>query len=226
VVKFPIMKNLVRRVSIPLLILVFYNSQAQNDTTNTRTPVSCNLKISYNSALIYPGVRAGIEVPLHIIHKIKVKKSGYQKMLLKERYVTGNLSWYHHPTFQDNIYFTVEYGLRRTLKSGFFSEFSPGFGYSRTFLGATTYTVDDNGNVSIKRYAGYNYAMFILSAGFGWDFSKESSIPIALFSKLSMLTMFPYSSSIFLQPTLEFGFIYKPQKLFRVKLKINSIVKL
>jgi hypothetical protein len=226
VVKLPNMTNLVRRILLLLLILVCHNSQAQNDITNATTPVSCNLKISYNSSLIYPGVRAGIEVPLHIIHKIKVKKSGYQKILLKERFIAGNLSWYYHPTFQDNIYFTLEYGLRRTLKSGFFSEFSPGFGYSRTFLGATTYTADDNGNVSIKRYAGYSYAMFIISAGFGWDFSNESSIPIELFSKLSMLTMYPYSSTIFLQPTIEFGFIYKPQKLFRVKPKIYSIVKL
>ena len=45
--------------------------------------------------------------------------------------------------------------MRRTKSRGFLTEFSPEVGLSRTFLGGTTYKVDDNGNVTIKKLAGY-----------------------------------------------------------------------
>jgi hypothetical protein len=214
-----------RRVAILFLIFASFSCYAQMDTTKTNLKFSCNLKIAYNSSLIYPGLRTGIECPIRLVKKIKIKKSGFQKIVFKDWFISGNIGWYHHPAYHDNIYFTVEGIMRKTLANGFFSEFSPGVGYSRTFLGGTTYTVDDNGNVSIKRFAGYNYVLAIISGGFGYDFSKMKSKPFSLFSKFSILTMFQYNNTVYLRPTIEFGVIYKPEKLFMVKPKIKSIVK-
>jgi hypothetical protein len=208
-----------------LLILLSIKIQAQIDTANTEARISSDLKISYNSSLIYPGIRAGLEIPLMLVQKTKIKKSGCEKIIYKEHFITGNISWYHHPTFHDNIYFTIETALRRTRKSGFYSDFSSGLGYSRTFLGATTYKVDDNGNVSIEHLAGYNYALFIISEGIGFDFSKNTTIPFSIFSKFSMLTMYPYNNTFYLRPTIELGIIFYPSKFIQVKPKVKSIVK-
>lgn len=213
-----------KRTTITILIFASLNCHAQTDSAKTKVKSSCNLKISYNSSLIYPGIRAGIEYPIAFVKKTKNKKSGYQKILFKDRFISGNISWYHHPEYHDNVYFTIEGILRRTLVNGFFSEFSPGLGYSRTFLGATTYTVDDSGNVSKKRLAGYNYALTILSGGLGYDFSKTKSLPFCIFSKFSILTMYPYNSTFYFRPTIEIGIIYKPKKLLRVKPKVKTIV--
>jgi len=173
----------------------------------------------------YPGARVGLEMPIRLVQKTKIKNSGYQKIIYKSMFISGNLSWYHHTSYHDNIYFTVETGLRRTQKSGFFFDFSTGWGYSRTFIGATTYTADDNGNVSIKRFAGYNYAIFIISDGVCYDFSKTTTKPFSIFSKISILTMYPYNSSFYLRPTIEFGIIYYPSEFIVVKPKTKSIVK-
>src|SRR5690554_8160680 len=89
--------------------------------------------------------------------------------------------------------------MRRTNQKGLFTEFSPKLGYSRTFLGGTTYQVNENGNVSIKKMAGYNYALVSLGVGLGYDFSVSKSKPIAIYSKINMLTMFPYNSTIYIQ---------------------------
>jgi hypothetical protein len=219
------MTIIIKRIAIPFLILNSFISQAQNDTSKSSSQVSSDLKISYNSSMIYPGARAGLEIPIRLAQKTIIKKSGYQKIIYKEFLLSANISWYHHTSFQDNIYFTLEAGLRRTQKNGFFFDFSSGWGYSRTFLGATTYKVDDNGNVSIERYAGYNYALFIIGDGVGYDFSKNYSIPFSIFSKISILTMYPYNSAFYLRPTIEFGIIYYPSNFIRVKPKIKSIVK-
>jgi len=59
--------------------------------------------------------------------------------------------------------------MRRTRYTGFIQSFR----WSRVqpdFPGGTTYRVDDNGNVSIVKLAGYNYALFTLGGGFGMIF--------------------------------------------------------
>jgi hypothetical protein len=106
---------------------------------------------------------------------------------------------------------------------GFF-EFAPGLGYSRTFLAGTTYVVSDNGEVSKKTLAGYNYAMFSISHGFGYDFSKKKAIPFKAYVKPSLFLLAPYNSFIYMRPTVEIGIIYSPSNFFKAKpsLKIRT----
>ncbi|HEY3390784.1 MAG TPA: hypothetical protein VGK38_14495 [Prolixibacteraceae bacterium] len=101
------------------------------------------------------------------------------------------------------------------------TEFSPEIGLSRTFLGGTTYQVDDKGNVSVERFAGYYYALVSVGGGIGYDFSKTKQKPFLIFSKFNMLMMFPYNSTIYLRPVMEIGLIYKP--LYFLSLKVKSI---
>jgi len=170
---------------------------------------SLNLKASYNSSLIYPGARLGVEYSVKSFNVVKTKKSGKERNFDKERFVSANLGWYHHPYFHDNFYLAAGWTMRRTKSSGFFTEFSPEIGLSRTFLGGTTYKVNDNGTVSIKKFAGYYYALLSVGGGVGYDFSKIKHKPYMLFYKFNLLSMYPYNNTIYLRPAMEIGLIYK-----------------
>ncbi len=183
---------------------------------------SSNLSLSYISALIYPGARFGVELPVNTIYISKKRKSGKTRDFTKDRFVTVNLSWYHHPAFHDNVYASAGWTLRRTKSNGFLTEFSPEIGLSRTFLGGTTYQVDDNGNVSIKKRAGYYYALFSVGGGIGYDFSNTKRKPFSIFSKFNVLMMLPYNSTIYLRPVVEIGLIYKPFDFLSLNVKSKS----
>lgn len=180
---------------------------------------SSNLTLSYISSLIYPGTRLGIEFPVKTINITKTRKSGKENDFTKDRFVTTNLSWYHHPAFHDNIYLSAGWTMRRTKLNGLFTEFSPEVGLSRTLLGGTTYQVDHTGNVSIKKWAGYYYALVSIGGGIGYDFSKTKQKPVSVFSKFNLLMMFPYNSTIYLRPVMEIGLIYKPLDFLSLNVK-------
>ncbi len=216
---------MLKKIIVIAGLFTSFSVYCQTDSLISIKKVSSNLKLSYNSTFKYPGIRSGIEIPLKHTIKTKTRHSGFQKTINRDFFLSGNLSWYHHPQFHDNLYLTIESILRKTCKHGFYTDYSAGIGYSRTFLGATTYTVDDSGNVSIKKLAGYNYLIGILSMGIGFDFSKSLALPVSIFSKLSVLTMYPYNSIVYMRPTMEIGLIYKPKNFCKIKPKIKTVVK-
>ena len=167
------------------------------------------IKASYVGSILYPGFKVGIEQPYRI-HQLNKKKSWGTKTIFKERYWTLNLGYYHHASFHDNLYLLAEWQLRRQKSSGLFFEFAPGLGYSRTFLGGTTYEVDDKGGVSKVTAAGYNYAMLSIAGGIGYDFSKKTDLDFKIFLKPSILVMAPYNSFFYIRPTVELGIIFSP----------------
>lgn len=191
--------------------------QAQNDTISQLPGGQVNLKLSYNSSIIYPGISAGLEFPvLRSRNQFLIVRSA-TRSYFKNRYIAGNISWYHHAYFHDNVYLTFELIMRRTRSGGFVSELSFGPGYSRTFLAGTTYRVSDNGDISVIKNAGYNYAALTIGGGFGYNFSMKSHIPLSIFSKMNLLFMFPYNSTVYIRPALELGFRYSPGRANRLK---------
>jgi hypothetical protein len=207
-----------------LTLLYCTLSQAQRDTITNSSSRHFNLKLAYNSSVIYPGISLGIEFPLHNYYVQVLKKQEHIKSFTKGRFLSGNLNWYHHPYFHDNLYLTVEWVMRRTKNAGFISEFSAGPGYSRTFLGGTTYMVDDKGNISIIRLAGYNYALIIIGGGFGYDFSVKKQLPISAFGKMNIISMFPYNSTIYFRPVLELGIRYTPGRPKSIAIKESDAI--
>ena len=201
------------------VIFIVLTSFAQQDTTKIqRQNFSLNLKASYNSSIVYPGLRIGTETMIKRIELTKTKKQK-NKLIFKDRLFTTNLSFYHHPTFHTNTYITAGYTFRRTREKGFFTEFCPEIGYSRIFLGGTTYIVDNSGTVSIKKLAGYNYALVSVGLGVGYDFSKIGVKPISIFYKFNIISMLPYNSTFYIRPAMELGVIYKPKKLLSFNAK-------
>ena len=217
---------MIKTVFFILTLFLYSTCQAQSDSINKSIDRHINLKLSYNSSLIYPGISTGIEFPLHRYYVIKIKKQGKEKSFTRGRFIAGNINWYHHPDFHDNIWLTAEWVMRRTSQKGFISEFSFGPGYSRTFLGGTTYRVDDNGYISVVKLAGYNYALLSVGGGFGYDYSVKKQLPFSVFGKMNVISMFPYNSTIYFRPVLELGIRYMPGRIKnRVSNESNSISK-
>jgi hypothetical protein len=213
------MKMYMNLGKILLLLLFVIASQltfSQTDSIARKKYISSNILFSYNSSLIYPGLKIGIEIPIYSVYVFKKENSYKGKSFKRDRYFSVTSSWYHQPEFHDNLYVTLEWKMRRTNNAGLFTEFSSGPGYSRTFLGGTTYEVDNSGKVSILKAAGYNYAMIIAGGGLGYDFSKSQGKPISIFYKLELLTMFPYNSTIYFRPAMSLGIIYRPEDFLRI----------
>lgn len=217
---------MVKTVSFIVTLSLCSLCRAQSDSINNSIHRHLDFKLSYNSSLIYPGLSTGIEYPLRRDYIKKLKKQGKGKSFTKERFIAGNLNWYHHPDFHDNIWLTAEWVMRRTSQKGFISEFSCGPGYSRTFLGGTTYRVNENGNISIVKLAGYNYALISVGGGFGYDYFVKKQLPFSVFGKMNVISMFPYNSTIYFRPVLELGIRYMPGSTkIRVNNESNSISK-
>jgi hypothetical protein len=202
-----------------LLFCIFFipmaNAQDSKPTSNK------SLKIAYLGSIIYPGFKVGLERPYRI-KQINKKKNWGTKTIIRERALALNLGFYHHQTFHDNLYLLGEWQFRRQQPKGMFYEFAPGLGYSRTFLGGTTYKVDDNGVVSKQNMAGYNYAMASIAGGLGYDFSAKKIAPIKVYVKTSLLVMAPYNSFIYPRPTIELGLIYKLKSFLKPSPKFIS----
>ncbi len=205
-----------------ILLLPGTFSFSQTDSISDSYRVSSNIRIAYVSSLIYPGVQAGIEFPLYSVEINRTKNESGTGKVLKERFASLNSGWYHHKDFHDNLFFTAGWIMRRTEACGFFTEFRPGLGYSRTFLGGTTYRADSNGDVKIVKRAGYNYALLTAGGGIGFNFSCCKGIPLSAFWDFDILFMFPYNSTFYFRPAMELGVIYKPENFLKLHVKKRS----
>jgi hypothetical protein len=93
----------------------FSESKAQSIVDLPKT----GIKTAYMGSITYPGFKIGLEYPYKVIQLDKTKSWG-TKTILKERYITLNLGFYHHPTFHDNFYLLAEWQLRRQKSNGWF----------------------------------------------------------------------------------------------------------
>jgi hypothetical protein len=183
---------------------------------------SSSLSLASNSSLIYLGLKAGVALPIKTVEVTCLHKAGLPKVFARDLFLTTSINWYHHPTFHDNVYLTAGLLKKRTATSGFFTETSAEIGVSRTFLAGTTYRVTDEGRITIEKAAGHYYAAATVGAGFGYDIGKRGALPLALYSKLNLLTLFPYNSTLYLRPTLELGVVYTPARFLRLKVRSKA----
>jgi hypothetical protein len=204
---------------------VVVNCFSQSDSLIELKRSSSNIITSYNSSMIYPGARIGIEIPVSNVDLKRNLKTGNTKSILKERFVSVAAGWYHHPGFHDNLYFTLEWTMRRTNESGLFTQFSTGPGYSRTFLGGTTYSVDNIGNVSVIRSAGYNYALITAGGGIGYNLAGRIRLPVSILYKFDIMMMFPYNNTLYFRPVMELGIIYRPAGFLSLLIKSGKITR-
>ena len=201
------------------LLLIFITALLKaNGQSDSAISKPANIRLAYNSSIIYPGAAIGIDFPVQDILFTKHWNNGDSMSILRQRFISGSIGYYHHRGFHDNIYILPEWVMRRTPGKTWFTEFNFGLGYSRTFLGGTTYNVAENGVVSIIHAAGYSYAMAAAGFGVGYNLSYRNT-PFALYTRFNLLIMFPYNSTVYPRPTLEIGMIYDPPHFMERKLR-------
>jgi hypothetical protein len=210
-----------KRIAFILCAGLWAVSSVAQDASVVRTMVSSNVKIAYNGSMLYPGIRCGVEFPVRQTNLISVLKNNVFRNVSKKRFLTAEIGYYHHPSFHDNVFILVGWQTRKLHAKGFFTEFSPAFGYSRTFLGGETYVVDNSGKLRKVHLAGYNYAVVALGGGVGYAFRHKS----ALYFRTSLLTMFPSINIVYPRPTVELGVVWQPKRFLSTRLKVVSKLK-
>ncbi|NIJ52279.1 hypothetical protein [Dyadobacter arcticus] len=189
-----------------------------------RSPLLLKGSLLFSNRLI--GGQVGLGRMLSWKEKHISKHSGKQKITSKQTVLYGNMVYYDHPGLHRNWMLTAQYDMYRFNKKGFYTEFTPLLGVSRTFLPGTTYKVDDAGNVSILKLAGN----WTLTGGFGLGAGKyfTNSGPLKTISlKLITQVFYPNFRFIAFKPHLELNTAWQLSKMQthvnkRIKLKYSN----
>jgi hypothetical protein len=136
----------------------------------------------------------------------KMRKSGKVKTIQKERFASIDLGYYYQSGLHHNWFLTGTYHLRKTGKRGFYTEFSPFIGFSRTFISDETYKVNSTGGVELNALAGD----WFLTSGFGYGFGKtfnaeKSFILKDIYAKFFLQYMYPNFGFIGFKPSIQLG---------------------
>lgn len=167
------MNKTVRLVFLSCLYPLASYAQSPKQIIQTDTVVSVSVPALFRPSFWFTnrllGAQLGLGKTVALKEKHVFKRSGKEKISTKSRVLSGNLGYYNQPGLHQNALLTAEYAMTRTNRRGFYTEFTPLLGVSRTFLPGTTYEVDEAGNVSIDKNAGN----WTLTGGFGLGLGKS-----------------------------------------------------
>jgi hypothetical protein len=151
----------------------------------------------------------------------KMRKSGKIKTIQKDRSGSIDLSYYYQSGLHHNWFLTGSYNLKRTGKRGFYAEFSPFIGVSRTFISDETYRVNSTGGVELSPLAGD----WFLTSGFGYGFGKtfgaqKSFLLKDIYAKFFLQYMYPNFGFIGFKPSIQVGTSFDLDKVQQRSKKI------
>ncbi len=211
-----------RHLGFFLLFLLLALPISAQEATSARNKTSSAIRAGFNGSLIYPGFRGGLEYPYKRIDITRYRGKKAPKHRLKDRALTAELGFYHHPGFHDNYYLLFGYLFRQHRARQWYWEFDPACGYSRTVLGGETYWVNHQTRVVNRvQWPGYHYAMLSLGGGLG----KAITPTLTGYSRLSALIMAPSNNIVYLRPTLELGLMLRPKHFLMTEPRIVSSIK-
>lgn len=186
---------------------------SKKDTTYwTTTPTIVKSSSLFSNRSI--GFQASVEK--YFIQKEinKLRKSGRIKTIKKDRFLSLDLGYYYQSGLHHNWFLTGTYSLRRTGKRGFYTEFSPFIGISRTFIAEETYKVNSSGVVELSHLAGDWYLTSGFGCGIGKTFDTQKSFLLNdIYAKLFMQYMYPNFGFIGLKPSIQVGTSFSLDKL-------------
>lgn len=177
-----------------------------------RTPVLLRPSFWFTNKLL--GAQVGLGKTVALKEKHVFKRSGKEKINTKSRVLYGNLGYYDQPGLHQNALLTAEYAMTRANRRGFYTEFTPLLGVSRTFLPGTTYEVDDVGNVSIDKNAGNWTLTGGLGLGLGKSFENKPFHPLKTISaRLVTQVFYPNFRFVSLKPSLQLNTTWELNRL-------------
>lgn len=167
------------------------------------------------------GVTAGLGQHLFRKELVRYKKSGSIKTLKKDRWLYCDLGYYYQSGIYHNWFITASYTLRRMRSKGYYFEFSPFLGLSRTFLTEETYTISENGTVKLKKFNGNWY----INGGFGYGFGKtfkegKNSLLKSVYLNIYTQLLYPNFRFIAIRPFWQIGTSFNLHKVSQLTRKI------
>lgn len=189
-----------------ILFVVFLGVDSSGQSFDYQA--NTNVRASYNSAIIYPGFKLGLERP-YSVTKFERYKRNKVKTHFMEKNLIFSLGMYHHTEFHTHYYLQGEWVRRKQRKSGFYRENTYGLGLSRAFLDGPTFSVNNLGEVKKIPLAGVNYALFSIGGSLGYNFDMKFDKPFAIFLKTTGIFYFPHSKFVNFRPTIELGGQYQ-----------------
>jgi hypothetical protein len=194
-------------------------NMAKRDTSFIlKTPLTLNVSALMTTQLL--GFRVGVEHALFQKEIQKLGQSGKVKTIKKDRLLSLDLGYYYQAGLHHNWFLTAAYKLKRTGNSGFYTEFSPFLGISRTFLTEETYSVDGNGITTLNSLAGDWYLTSGFGVGVGQTFSERKNFVLKdIHLSLFLQVLYPNFGSFALKPSFQLGTSVRLDKIQRLSKK-------
>jgi hypothetical protein len=196
--KKQVIRALIILLSVPLSISTILGQ-------NNRATQGISLSY-FNDQLLKPGMRVGYEYP--IWGKIKEKDSG--KSTIKEFVVKMNIGFHTHKRNTTAVFLNATIGYRFTTNSGFIIEpLHIGTGYVYNFLGADTYSIDNNTVKKVNNAGNSTFMTPYLSLiGVGYDFRKKQNLPFSAYISIDPFLRYPVNTQTKLTLSIPVGFTY------------------
>jgi hypothetical protein len=217
-------------LSVVLLIMAFFqNGISQNlslrDTSfESKTPILVNASTLFSTKSM--GFHASLEKYLVQKEIHKMTKSGKTAIVKKDRLLSLDLGYYFQDGLHHNWFLTSSYTLKRTERHGFYATLSPMLGVSRTFLTEETYAVDNNGGISVDKFAGTWYLFSGFNMGVGKTFKEEKNFILKdVYAKLFFQVLYPNFGFISFKPSIQIGTSLNINKIERHSKKIIKFKK-
>jgi hypothetical protein len=105
---------------------------------------------------------------MKLMNQKEIRKQHSQKIILKERWWSADISFYTQKGLHNSLFLTSSYSFRRVNPHGFYRQLRPFLGISQTFLNEESYSVNQNNEVILNKLAGN----FYLTGGMGLEIGK------------------------------------------------------
>ena len=170
---------MIKKCFLIILLLCFsltnISAQYSKEPLTTRPSAPLMIKNLFIFKPDISGWQVGVGKQITHITKHKLKRSGKEKIVIKDRIVWSSIGFYNHKNLHTNIFLTVGQSFTKNYRYNFYREFIPCIGISRTFINNTVYTVDEYGNVKQRRAGDWRIASGV-SSGIGKKLNPEKTI--------------------------------------------------
>ena len=134
---------------------------------------------------------------------------GYENTFFKGFNYTVSIGAYVHQRNHTGLFLSSGINWRHTYPIGYSPEIGIGLGYLHTWAhGGNTYTVDDNGNVSITRSGRPHFMSSIKLGILGWDLRQKTNIPIRINTDIIVFGQYPFNNYLLPHFALKIGGTY------------------
>jgi hypothetical protein len=214
------------RFCLLVIVLLFYNLQnTVAQETNEIIKKNDSLyfiqeKLHLRSSVLFSNKSIGLQVGIgkNLVHKElhKIKNQSKEKITTKDKILSLDVGYYYQPGLHHHWFLTGAFHIKRTGQKGFYTEFSPLLGVSRTFLSDEKYEVNSAGVVTQKKLAGNWYVTSGFSVGGGKTFAENKNcffkdVHLKLFTQV----FYPQFGFVVIKPSLQIGTSVRMEHLQR-----------